>query len=133
MSDDFAFQLNLKFGEQYKETLFNVRGKTAQEFKANVEFALTSVDAIMDAAVAYAAAYEIKKPTNSPPPEKSWSDRGSQQSTQPASSASGPAPSCRHGEMKYVPGGYSQRTKRNYGAFYSCQGPRNEQCDTVQA
>jgi hypothetical protein len=135
MSDDFKLQANFKFGQEYKETLLNIRADSAQEFQELVEFAVSSADAIVGAAIAFGVAYELKKPKDNPPPQRqsSWSNSGSQQSTQPAAAPSGPAPTCRHGEMKYVPGGYSQRTKKNYGAFWSCQGPRNEQCDTVQA
>jgi hypothetical protein len=137
MSDGYKYQLNLKFGEQYKETLFNIQGDSQEEFQQNVAWAVDNVDGIVGAAVAYGVAYNIKKPQDDPQPQKSggWSNNGSQQSQQqPAQvNQSGPAPTCRHGEMKFVPAGYSQRTKKNYDAFWSCQGPRNEQCDTVKA
>lgn len=139
MSEGRKFQLNLKFGEQYKETLFNIEGDSAEEFRANVEWAVASVDEIVGAAVAYGVAYNLKKPQDAPAAPKSggWSNGGSQQSTQQAAPAadgpSGPAPTCRHGEMRYRPGGYSQRTKSNYNAFWSCAGPRNEQCPSVNA
>lgn len=42
-------------------------------------------------------------------------------------------PTCTHGPMKYVPGGYSKRTNKPYDAFYACQGPRDSQCKGVKA
>lgn len=135
MSDDFKLQANFKFGQEYKETLLNVRADTPEEFQQLVEFVVSSADAIVGAAVAFGAAYEVLKPTDNPPPQqKSWSSQGSRQSEQPAAAPSGgPAPTCRHGQMKYVPGGVSKRTQRPYKAFYSCTGPREDQCDSVDA
>lgn len=137
MSENRHFQLNLKFGEQYKETLFNIEGDTQQEFSDNVDWAVKSVDEIVGAAVAFGVAYNLKKPQDNPAPAQGgWSGNGSQQSqqqTQQVQQNSGPAPTCRHGEMKLVPGGISKRTQKPYKAFWSCQGPRNEQCDTVDA
>lgn len=42
-------------------------------------------------------------------------------------------PTCAHGPMKYVAGGYSKRTNKPYDAFYACQGPRDSQCKGVKA
>lgn len=135
MSDGYKYQLNLKFGEQYKETLFNIQGDSQEEFAQNVDWAVKSIDEIVGAAVAFGVAYNLKKPQDNPPPQKqgNWSNQGSQQSQQPAASAapSGPAPTCRHGEMKYVAAGISKNNKA-YPAFWACTGPRNEQCDGVK-
>lgn len=139
MSDDgnWALQANFKFGDAYKETLLNVRADSPQEFQELVEFVTSSADAIVGAAITFGVAYELKKPKDEPAAtNKSWSSQGSRQSQQATASASnnsGPAPTCRHGEMKYVPAGTSKRTGKDYDAFWSCTGPRNEQCDTIQA
>lgn len=45
------------------------------------------------------------------------------------------APRCAHGEMRYVPAGFSQSTGRSYDAFWGCSGPRNlprdQKCKSV--
>jgi hypothetical protein len=130
---DYKFQLNIKFDGGYDAPLLNVVGETQDEFRQNVEFAMASADAIIDAALAFQQGYQLKKPKDepAPPPAQSWSSGGSQQQSQPASAPAGPPPTCRHGEMKYVPAGISKRTQKAYKAFYSCTGPRQEQCDTV--
>lgn len=143
MSEGRKFQLNIKFGGGYEAPLLNIEGDSADEFQANVAFAVDNAEAIIDAAVAFQAGYNVKKPQDNPPPapkQGGWSNKGSQQSTQQAASApadagpSGPAPTCRHGEMQYRPAGYSQRTKSNYNAFWSCPSrDRNDKCDTVNA
>lgn len=135
MSEDFKLQANFKFGEQYKETLLNVRADSAEEFAALVDFAVQSADAIVGAAVAFGAAYEVLKPQDNPPPPQSWSSQGSRQSQQPAQTAApaGPPPTCAHGPMRYVPAGRSKATNKPYKAFWSCTGPRESQCDTVDA
>lgn len=138
MSEDFKLQANFKFGDAYKETLLNVRADSPQEFQELVEFVTSSADAIVGAAITFGVAYELKRPKDEPAAtNKSWSSQGSRQSQQgappPTSNSGGPAPTCRHGEMKYVPAGTSKRTGKDYDAFWSCTGPRNEQCDTIQA
>lgn len=61
------------------------------------------------------------------------------QNTQPARTGSVPQPgfsaaptansvSCKHGQMKFVPAGFSQKSQKNYAAFYVCQGPANDKC-----
>lgn len=135
MSDGYVFQLNVKFDEDYDSPLLNIVGRTAEEFQANVQFASESAGEIAKAAVMLQSAYKVAKPKDEKDdkPRSSWSNQGSQRSSQPAPANSGPAPECRHGEMKYVPAGYSQRTKKNYNAFWSCTGPRNDQCETQPA
>lgn len=138
MSDARKFQLNIKFGGGYEAPLLNIEGDDEAEFQKNVAFAVDNVEHIVDAAVLFQASYNVKKPSDNPPPtqsqQKSWSNSGSQQSSQPAATnTGGPAPTCRHGEMKYVAAGVSKRTNKPYDAFWSCTGPRNEQCDTVKA
>jgi hypothetical protein len=54
---------------------------------------------------------------------------------QPAQSHAGPVvPHCVHGEMRYVPGGFSKSTGRAYEAFYGCNTPRGtpNQCKSVK-
>lgn len=136
MSEGRKFQLNIKFGGGYEAPLLNVEGDTQQEFQQNVAFVVNNAEEIVNAATVFQAAYNVSKPQDNPPPQKQggWSNQGSQQSSQPAATTQqGPAPTCRHGEMKFVPGGTSKRTNRPYDAFWSCNGPRNEQCDTVKA
>lgn len=133
---DYAFQLNVKGDAGYDAPLLNIVGETQAEFEKNVGFAIDNADHIMDAVVALQVAYQLKKPKDAPPAQQqqqSWSGGGSQQSQQaPQQSApGGPSPECRHGAMKYVAAGVSKRTGKAYNAFWSCQGPRNEQCDTV--
>lgn len=140
MSDNYRFQLNVKFDEGYDSPLLNIVGDTQEEFQQNVEFAASSAAEIAKAATMLQAAYKLAKPKDEPQNgggsrNGSWSNRGSQQASQQQQSQQpdGPAPTCRHGEMKYVAAGFSQRTKKNYNAFWSCTGPRNEQCDTQPA
>jgi hypothetical protein len=124
--------------------LLNIEGDSPQEFQENVQFAMESVEAIVDAAVLFQAAYNVKKPQDhpNPPPAarqtQSWSSGGSQQQTQPQPAAPaqdtqppGPPPTCRHGAMNWKPPGYSQRTKKNYAGFWTCPGPRQDQCAAV--
>jgi hypothetical protein len=137
VSDGYKIQVNIKGDEGYDAPLINVCGDTQEEFQSNVGFVLDNADNIMSAVVALQAAYKLKKPKDEPREQKgrSWSNSGSQQSQQApaASEATGPAPECRHGAMKYVPAGVSKRTNKAYSAFWSCTGPRNDQCDTQPA
>jgi hypothetical protein len=141
MSDGYKLQLNIKGDGGYDAPLININGNDPEEFQRNVAFVVDNADDIMGAVTTLQAAYLLKKPSDNPPPQKTggWSGNGSQQSqqqtqqVQQAPQNSGPAPTCRHGEMKLVPGGISKRTQKAYKAFWSCQGPRNEQCDTVDA
>ena len=136
MSENRKFQLNLKFGAGFEAPLLNIEGDTQEEFQKNVEFVLNSVDPIVEAAIVFQQAYQLKQPKDESQPAQTnnWSNRGSQNSTQPAASQpSGPAPSCRLGEMKDVRAGFSKRTNKPYNAFWSCTGPRNDQCDTQPA
>ena len=139
MSDGYKLQLNVKGDSGYDAPLININGDSPEEFQRNVAFVVENADEIMGAVTTLQAAYLLKKPKDDPAPaqqqrQQSWSNSGSQQSQQqPASAPGGPAPTCRHGEMKYVPAGFSKRTNKSYNAFWSCTGPRQDQCDTVAA
>lgn len=55
---------------------------------------------------------------------------------QPAQAQRGPTvPSCIHGEMRYVPGGFSRSNNKPYAAFYGCPTPRGtpNQCKSQPA
>lgn len=45
------------------------------------------------------------------------------------------APQCMHGEMRFVPAGFSQSSKKAYNAFYGCPAPRGapDKCKSVSA
>lgn len=140
MSDKRKFQISIKFSSGYDSPMLNVEGDTAEEFAANVEFAASSVEAIVNAATLFQAAYNVKKPQEAPPAQpaqqqrSTWSNSGSQSSQQaPAANTQpdGPPPACRHGEMRWRPPGVSQRTKKPYKGFWACSGPREEQCQSV--
>src|SRR4051794_4734920 len=129
MSDGgYKLQLKIKGDGGYDAPLININGNDPEEFQKNVAFVVDNADAIMGAVTTLQAAYLIKKPSDNPPPAKtgSWSGNGSQQSQQTAQTAhaanvgspSGPAPTCRHGEMKYVAGGISKKTQKPYSAFW---------------
>jgi hypothetical protein len=140
VSEKRKFQLSVKFSSGYDSPMLNIEGDTAEEFAANVEFAASSVEAIVNSAVLFQAAYNVKKPQDVPAPaapKSQWSNSGSQQTQQqPAAPAQdtqppGPPPTCRHGAMNWKPPGYSQRTKKNYAGFWTCPGPRQDQCAAV--
>jgi hypothetical protein len=148
VSEKRKFQLNIKFGGGYEAPLLNIEGDDEQEFRANVAFAMDNVEELVKATTLFQAAYNVHKPQDNPPPSvpqttvagatgHSWSSGGSQQTQQqPADQAQdtqppGPPPVCRHGAMNWKPPGYSQRTKRNYSGFWTCTGPRNDQCASV--
>jgi hypothetical protein len=148
VSDQRKFQLNIKFGGGYEAPLLNVEGDNEEEFQRNVAFVVDNVVGIVEAATLFQATYNLKKPQDGPPPAapasyaftsgaKSWSSGGSQQAQpQPAAPAQdtqppGPPPTCRHGAMNWKPPGYSQRTKKNYAGFWTCPGPRQDQCAAV--
>jgi hypothetical protein len=43
-------------------------------------------------------------------------------------------PRCQHGEMRFVPAGYSKNGGKPYDAFYGCPAPRGQQqCKSVKA
>lgn len=84
--------------------------------------------------------------TASPEPADPWVPAGavgSQQYPTPApptpqpsgSGTPGTPPSCKHGQMRYVAAGYSQKTGRPYPAFYGCPADRNapDKCRSVPA
>jgi hypothetical protein len=138
MSESYVFQLNVKGDEGYDAPLVNITGASQEEFEANCRFVSEHASDVMATATALQAAYKLLKPSPEPKGSggrnNSWGNKGSQQSSQQAPPEDvGPAPRCRHGEMKYVPAGFSTRTKKNYGAFWACEGPREEQCDSQSA
>lgn len=137
VSDGYKIQVNIKGDEGYDAPLINVCGDTQEEFQSNVAFVMDNADHIMGAVVTLQAAYKLKKPKDEQgQQQRSWSNSGSQRSSQPPANnnaPAGPAPECRHGEMKYVAAGFSKRTNKPYNAFWSCTGPRNDQCDTQPA
>lgn len=138
MSEPYVFQLNVKGDEGYDAPLVNITGATQEEFEANCRFASEHSSDIMATATALQAAYKLLKPKNESKGQgNTWSNRGSQKSTQPPAEApqdAGPAPQCRHGQMVYKPAGYSERTKKNYNAFWACPSrDRNDQCQAQNA
>lgn len=43
-------------------------------------------------------------------------------------------PTCAHGEMRYVPAGFSRNSGKGYAAFWGCPAPRGtNQCKSVPA
>jgi hypothetical protein len=76
-----------------------------------------------------------------PPVQAPWPD-GAQPAARPQQPWQQPAqapvqqqpaaPSCQHGPLKIVPGGFSQRTQKAYSAFWACQAPQGQQCQLNQ-
>ena len=56
-------------------------------------------------------------PGSSQPQNRQGSPQGNQ---------SPPVPRCQHGDMRYVPAGYSQRNQKSYPAFWACPADRND-------
>jgi len=73
---------------------------------------------------------ETETPANPPAGTTTGQSPGTVRSAEPpsqtgsASSAAPAIPSCAHGPMKFVPGGFSKRTGKPYPAFWACQAPR---------
>lgn len=61
--------------------------------------------------------------------------QGQQQGPPPQQENQAPqAPRCLHGEMRYVPAGFSKSSGKAYQAFYGCPAPRGqEQCKSERA
>ena len=88
---------------------------------------------------------ETGTPDPSPPAEPQddpWAGTNAQAAPQaqtqqqPAQAQRGPTvPSCIHGEMRYVPGGFSRSNNKPYAAFYGCPTPRGtpNQCKSQPA
>lgn len=57
-----------------------------------------------------------------------WAANTAQQPAQPQVQA----PSCQHGPLKIVPGGYSQAKQKAYSSFWACPAPRGQQCQLDQ-
>lgn len=51
-----------------------------------------------------------------------------QQYYQPTQQAAPPGPTCQHGPLKIVPGGFSQAKGKAYAAFWACPAPQGQQC-----
>lgn len=77
-----------------------------------------------------------------PPQDDPWAGTNAQAAPQaqtqqqPAQAQRGPTvPSCIHGEMRYVPGGFSRSNNKPYAAFYGCPTPRGtpNQCKSQPA
>jgi hypothetical protein len=149
---EYTFQLNVKLGKGYDAHLVNITGVGAADFKENLQWVTENAAGIASTATALEAAYGVKEIAanvaevqvhNDAPGQ--WADRshaqGQQQpqqayqqpAVQQAPPNPGPVPSCQHGAMKLVPGGISKNTGKAYNAFYSCNGPRDSQCKTVNA
>jgi hypothetical protein len=58
------------------------------------------------------------------PPTQQWAQQSPQQYAQTQTQG----PSCQHGPLKAIPGGYSQAKQKAYGPFWACQAPRGQQC-----
>jgi hypothetical protein len=120
VSDDFRFQASVKVPhgpDNYRDSMINVRGNTAQEFAADLTWleqnaatvaaALQAIHASVNVQASFPgsqnvqpAAVQENHPQAPAPqaPQQSWSQQGTQQA--PAGGP-GPAPYCAHGEMKY--------------------------------
>ena len=123
---EYVFQLNAKVGVH----LINIIGDSQESFESNLKWATENAAGIVSAATALEAAYGVKELA-----ANVTSTTVTNEQAQPAQAAQSgaPGPSCTHGAMKYVPGGTSTRTNRPYKAFWSCTGPRDSQCKTVDA
>ena len=87
--------------------------------------------------------YEQPAPQQAAPVQDPWNGQPTQQQPPPPQvpqqpqvpqAPQGSAPSCTHGQMRYVPAGYSKSTGKAYAAFYGCPAPRGEtQCRSVRA
>lgn len=51
-----------------------------------------------------------------------------QQYYQPTQQAAPPGPTCQHGPLKIVPGGFSQAKGKAYAAFWACPAAQGQQC-----
>ena len=77
------------------------------------------------------------------PDPNAHTSRGSQEEDPWATSGPGPSqpqpqnrqgppqgnpsvPRCQHGDMRYVPAGFSQRNQRSYPAFWACPADKND-------
>ncbi len=119
-------------------TLINLRAETPEELSNMLGWIQEHAQEIVAVPAAlHAAANASNAGLTSPsqpvqqapapaPQHQSWGQPAPQQNT-------GPAPSCAHGPMKFVPGGISKRTQNPYPAFWSCNGPRDQQCDSQNA
>ena len=146
-SNDYIFQANVKLGQH----LINIVGISPEEFQTNLQWVTTNAAGIVSTIAALEGAYAVKPLTANvastqvvnDTPAGQWADRshaqGQQQpqqayqqpAVQQAPPNPGPVPSCQHGAIKLVPGGISKNTGKAYNAFYSCTGPRESQCKTV--
>lgn len=62
------------------------------------------------------------------PPPQQWQQPAPAHTGVAVSQGNGHHPSCQHGPLKVVPGGFSQRTQKAYAPFWACQAPREQQC-----
>lgn len=148
MANEYALQLNVKLGKGYDAHLINITGVDQVGFESNLKWCTANAAGIVSTATALEAAYGVKEiapnvastqVVNSaqvPSGDPSWAhrppDAAPQQQYQQPQQQGRPAPSCAHGPMKHVPAGTS-KAGRAYNAFYSCTGPRESQCKTVDA
>jgi len=144
---EYTFQLNVKLGKGYDAHLVNVTGIGAADFKENLQWVTTNAAGIVSAATALEAAYTVKPlapqvastQVVNEAPAGEWAARtyahaAQQQAQQPAAQPQqqAPAPSCAHGPMRFKAAGTS-KAGNAYNAFWSCTGPRESQCKTVNA
>jgi len=143
---DYGLQLSVKLGKGYDAHLINIAAADTAEFEARLKWVAENAAGIVSTAVALEAAYGVKEiagkitsvsVSNHPQANNS----GGESYAQPASGVypgaqntqtQAPGPSCGHGAMKYVKAGVS-KAGRDYRAFWSCNGPRDSQCKTVDA
>ena len=151
MSNEYTFQLSVKLGKGYDAHLINITGSSPIEFEENLKWCTTNAAGITSTVTALEGAYggmalaphvASTQVTNTAPGQ--WADRshatGQQQPQQAYQQAAvqqappnqAPVPSCQHGAMVLRPAGISKGNKA-YSAFYSCTGPREDQCKTVNA
>ena len=145
---EYSFQLNVKLGKGYDAHLVNVTGVGAADFKENLQWVTENAAGIASTATALEAAYGVKEiaanvaatQVVNEAPTGQWADRSHSQpqqqyqqaAVQPAQQGAAPAPSCKHGAMRLKAAGTS-KAGNHYNAFWSCQGPREDQCKTVNA
>ena len=141
MSSDYVLQANVKVGQH----LINITGSDTDEFKANLQWTTENAAGIVAAAVALEAAYQVGPlagnvtgvQVNQQQPQQAYQQAAAApaqtyQPQQPQGNGGAPAPSCVHGVMRLKVAGTS-KAGNHYNAFYSCQGPRETQCKTVNA
>ena len=107
MSENWKIQVSPKLGQ----TLVNVRGESAEEFQANLEFAVANAQFIADAVAHLEAAYNLAAggvsvaPAAQPVPAQpvvTHATPAAPATTTPAAQpAASAAPSCHHGPLVY--------------------------------